>query len=92
MTTPSYCFLLQKSSRLFFFVAVGVRQMSAVQPLPRVVASAFSLSRTTVGVLLAVLGYAIGTYGAILCAELMHAFSQVLIFIVANMLLKMSLT
>ncbi|MFA5296984.1 MAG: DUF819 family protein, partial [Lutibacter sp.] len=37
-----------------------------------VVAAAFHPSLASVGVLLAVFGYAIGTYGAILTAELMR--------------------
>jgi len=42
----------------FFFVAVG---------------SAFSPSLAPVGVLMAVLGYALGTYGALICGQLMIA-------------------
>ena len=38
-----------------------------------VVANAFHPALAPVGVLLAVLGYALGTYGAIICAELMRA-------------------
>ena len=41
-----------------------------------IVASAFSPSLAPVGVLLAVLGYAVGTVGAILCMEWMHAISM----------------
>jgi uncharacterized membrane protein len=40
------------------------------------VASAFSPALAPVGVLLAVLGYAVGTVGAIVCMELMHAISM----------------
>ena len=60
----------------FFFVAVGSQANVGGAASAPVVASAFSPSLAPVGVLLAVLGYAIGTYGAILCAELMHAVSQ----------------
>ena len=38
-----------------------------------IVASAFHPSLATVGVLLAVLGYALGTFGAYLCGKLMEA-------------------
>ncbi|RMG80366.1 MAG: DUF819 family protein, partial [Bacteroidetes bacterium] len=38
-----------------------------------IVASAFSPSLAPVGVLMAVLGYALGTYGALICAYLMQA-------------------
>ena len=38
-----------------------------------VVAAAFHPALAPVGVLLAVLGYALGTYGAILCAQMMAA-------------------
>jgi len=41
-----------------------------------VVASAFSTSLAPVGVLMAVLGYALGTYGAIICATLMQLVSN----------------
>ena len=37
-----------------------------------VVASAFSPTLAPVGALMAVLGYAVGTYGAIICAYLMQ--------------------
>jgi len=38
-----------------------------------VVAAAFNLALAPVGVLMAVLGYTLGTYGAILCAIMMQA-------------------
>ncbi|MEL7145407.1 MAG: DUF819 family protein, partial [Bacteroidota bacterium] len=38
-----------------------------------VVAAAFNPALAPVGALLAVLGYAMGTYGAIVCAEIMRA-------------------
>jgi uncharacterized membrane protein len=41
-----------------------------------VVASAFHPSLAPVGVLLAVLGYAIGTYGAWLCGQLMRLMAE----------------
>ena len=40
-----------------------------------VVAAAFHPALAPVGVLLAVLGYALGTYGAILCAQMMAGVS-----------------
>ena len=55
-----------------FFVAVGSQANVGGAASAPVVASAFSPSLAPVGVLLAVLGYAVGTYGAILCATLME--------------------
>ena len=40
-----------------------------------IIAAAFHPSLASVGVLLAVLGYAVGTYGALLCAYLMEVAS-----------------
>jgi uncharacterized membrane protein len=57
----------------FFFVAVGSQANVGGAASAPVVASAFSPSLAPVGVLMAVLGYALGTYGAILCALLMQA-------------------
>jgi uncharacterized membrane protein len=57
----------------FFFVAVGSQANIGGAASAPVVASAFSPSLAPVGVLLAVLGYALGTYGAIICAYLMKA-------------------
>jgi len=57
----------------FFFVAVGSQANVGGAASAPVVASAFSPSLAPVGVLLAVLGYAVGTFGAMFCAELMHA-------------------
>ena len=54
----------------FFYVAVGSQANVGGAASAPVVASAFSPSLAPVGVLMAVLGYAIGTYGALLCAEL----------------------
>lgn len=56
----------------FFFVAVGSQANIGGAASAPVVASAFSPSLAPVGVLLAVLGYAVGTYGAIICALLMQ--------------------
>jgi uncharacterized membrane protein len=57
----------------FFFLAVGSQANIGGAASAPVVASAFSPSLAPVGVLLAVLGYALGTYGALLCAWLMQA-------------------
>lgn len=57
----------------FFFVAVGSQANIGGAASAPVVASAFSVSLAPVGVLLAVLGYALGTYGGIICAYLMKA-------------------
>lgn len=59
----------------FFFVAVGSQANIGGAASAPIVASAFSPSLAPVGVLLAVLGYALGTYGAIICAELMSVIS-----------------
>lgn len=56
----------------FFFVAVGSQANVGGAASAPVVASAFSPALAPVGALMAVLGYALGTYGAILCAELMR--------------------
>lgn len=55
----------------FFFVAVGSQANVGGAASAPVVASAFSPALAPVGVLLAVLGYALGTYGALICAQLM---------------------
>lgn len=55
----------------FFFVAVGSQANIGGAASAPVVASAFSPSLAPVGVLMAVLGYAIGTIGALVCAWLM---------------------
>jgi len=60
----------------FFFVAVGSQANIGGAASAPVVASAFSPALAPVGVLLAVLGYAVGTVGAIVCMELMHAISM----------------
>ncbi len=59
----------------FFYVAVGSQANVGGAASAPVVASAFSPSLAPVGVLLAVLGYAVGTFGAILCATMMFAVS-----------------
>jgi len=59
----------------FFFVAVGSQANVGGAASAPVVASAFSPALAPVGVLLAVLGYALGTYGALLCAQLMSSVS-----------------
>lgn len=56
----------------FFFVAVGSQSNVGAAASAPVVAAAFHPALAPVGVLLAVLGYAIGTYGAIISAELMR--------------------
>lgn len=57
----------------FFFVAVGSQANVGGAASAPIVASAFSPALAPVGVLMAVLGYALGTYGALLCALLMQA-------------------
>lgn len=57
----------------FFFVAVGSKANVGGAASAPVVAAAFHPALAPVGVLLAVLGYALGTYGAILCAQVMAA-------------------
>ena len=59
----------------FFFVAVGSQANVGGAASAPIVASAFSPALAPVGVLLAVLGYAVGTVGAVICMELMHAIS-----------------
>lgn len=59
----------------FFFVAVGSQANVGGAASAPIVASAFSPALAPVGVLLAVLGYAVGTVAAILCMELMHYIS-----------------
>jgi uncharacterized membrane protein len=56
----------------FFLVAVGSQANIGGAASAPVVASAFSPALAPVGVLLAVLGYAVGTYGAWICAQLMR--------------------
>jgi uncharacterized membrane protein len=56
----------------FFFVAVGSQANIGGAASAPIVASAFSPALAPVGVLMAVLGYALGTYGALICAFLMQ--------------------
>lgn len=60
----------------FFFLAVGSKANIGGAASAPVVAGAFHPSLAPVGVLLAVLGYALGTYGAILCAVMMQWVSK----------------
>lgn len=60
----------------FFYVAVGSQANIGGAASAPIVAAAFSPALAPVGVLLAVLGYAVGTVGAIVCMELMHAISM----------------
>jgi uncharacterized membrane protein len=57
----------------YFYLAVGSQANVGGAASAPVVAGAFHPALTTVGVLLAVLGYFVGTIGAILCAEMMNA-------------------
>lgn len=57
----------------FFFLAVGSKANIGGAASAPVVAAAFHPSLAPVGVILAVLGYALGTYGAYICALLMQA-------------------
>lgn len=59
----------------FFFTAVGSQANVGGAASAPIVASAFSPALAPVGVLLAVLGYAVGTFGAWLCAILMQMVS-----------------
>lgn len=59
----------------FFFVAVGSQANVGGAASAPIVASAFSTALAPVGVLLAVLGYAVGTVAAIVCMEWMHLIS-----------------
>jgi len=57
----------------FFFTAVGSQANVGGAASAPIVAAAFHPSLAPVGVLLAVLGYALGTYGAYFCGLLMQA-------------------
>lgn len=59
----------------FFFIAVGSQANVGGAASAPIVASAFHPSLAPVGVLLAVLGYAVGTYAAWLCGVLMQGAS-----------------
>ncbi|WP_298236893.1 DUF819 family protein [uncultured Algibacter sp.] len=56
----------------YFFLAVGSKANVGGAASAPVVAAAFHPSLATVGVLLAVVGYAIGTFSALFCANLME--------------------
>ena len=60
----------------FFFVAVGSQANVGGAASAPIVASAFSPALAPVGVLLAVFGYAVGTFGAIFCAQIMQVAAQ----------------
>lgn len=60
----------------YFFLAVGSQANVGGAASAPVVAAAFHPSLATVGVLLAVFGYVVGTYGAMLCTVLMEIASQ----------------
>lgn len=60
----------------YFFLAVGSKANIGGAASAPVVAAAFHPSLAPVGVLLAVLGYALGTYGAWLCGLLMQLVSN----------------
>lgn len=60
----------------FFFLAVGSKANIGGAASAPVIAAAFHPSLAPVGVLLAVLGYALGTYGAIVCTEIMRWMSS----------------
>jgi uncharacterized membrane protein len=59
----------------FFYIAVGSQANVGGAVSAPIVASAFHPVLAPVGVLLAVLGYALGTYGAWICAQLMRVAS-----------------
>ncbi len=60
----------------FFLIAVGSQANIGGAASAPVVASAFHPSLAPVGVLLAVLGYGVGTYGAFFCAQWMRVLSS----------------
>ena len=60
----------------FFFLAVGSQANVGGAASAPIVASAFHPSLAPVGVLLAVLGYALGTYGAWICGVLLELASN----------------
>ncbi|MEX2597405.1 MAG: DUF819 family protein [Salibacteraceae bacterium] len=60
----------------FFFLAVGSKANIGGAASAPIVAAAFHPSLAPVGVLLAVLGYALGTYGAYICGILMQIAAQ----------------
>lgn len=62
----------------FFFLAVGSQANIGGAASAPVVAAAFHPSLTSVGAIIAVLGYALGTYGAYICAKLMEMAAPIL--------------
>lgn len=64
----------------FFFLAVGSQANIGGAASAPIVASAFHPSLAPVGVLLAVLGYALGTYGAWVCGILLELSSNSLMY------------
>jgi len=56
----------------FFFVAIGSQANVGGAASAPIVASAFHPALAPVGVLLAVLGYSLGTYGAWICGLMMQ--------------------
>jgi uncharacterized membrane protein len=56
----------------FFFLAVGSQANIGGAASAPIVASAFNPALAPVGVLLAVLGYAVGTYGALISGYIMQ--------------------
>ncbi len=61
----------------YFFLAVGSQANVGGAASAPVIAAAFHPSLASVGVLLAVFGYVVGTYGAILCTILMEIAAKV---------------
>ena len=61
----------------FFFVAVGSKANVGGAASAPIIAAAFHPSLASVGAILAVVGYALGTYGAILAAEIMRMVAPV---------------
>ena len=60
----------------YFFLAVGSQANVGGAASAPIVASAFHPSLATVGVLLAVFGYVVGTYGAMICTYIMEYVSN----------------
>ena len=61
----------------YFFLAVGSQANVGGAASAPIVASAFHPSLATVGVLLAVFGYVVGTYGAMICTYIMEYTSNI---------------
>mgnify|MGYP000374422767 CR=1 FL=1 len=73
----SFFFGGKRQKAPFFFLAVGSKANIGGAASAPVVAAAFHPSLAPVGVLLAVLGYAFGTYGALICGYLMQAVAPI---------------